>query len=234
MSDFSTKTTLGDLVTDDTRRAQIFEQLGIDYCCGGDRSLAEACRERELHPETVLQMLQAIPEARSTAAGEEDPSNMSLTELIDHIESTHHVYLREELPRIENLLETVAQIHGDQAPYVRQVREVFDDLKPELLYHLEQEEDVVFPIIRALEREGALPENARSNDHLIGLREDEHDEAGAALAEIRELTDDFTTPDWACNTFEMAIDSLAQLEADTHQHVHKENNILFRRARALM
>lgn len=234
MAHITTRTSLGDLVVDDTRRAKIFEQLGIDYCCGGDRSLEEACREHELHPETVLQMLQAIPEARSTNDTEDDPGNMSLDELIDHIESTHHVYLRQELPRIQELLETVTNVHGDEAPWMRQVSEVFEELTPELLDHLEQEEEVVFPMIRTLENDGTLPETDISPDYLLELREDEHDHTGAALAKMRKLTDDFTAPEWGCKTFREVLDSLEELEADTHRHVHKENNILFRRARVLL
>jgi regulator of cell morphogenesis and NO signaling len=235
MSKATTATTIGELVTDDTRRAQIFEQLGIDYCCGGNKSLEDACREHELHAETVLQMLQAIPEAQSrTPEGEKDPADMSLTDLIDHIESTHHEYLRRELPRIQDLLETVVKVHGDRAARMHSVRDVFNDLKPELLDHLEQEEDIVFPIIRALENEEPLPETSKSREQLIALREHEHDEAGAALAELRELTEAFTSPDWACDTFRTALASLEELESDTHRHVHKENNILFKRARTLL
>ena len=224
-------TTIKSLVVDDARRTRLFERLGIDYCCGGKRPLREVCAERDLDPNTVIQMLQAF-EADQDSAEDTDWSEASLGALIDHIEGTHHAYLRDELPRLERLLKKVAAVHGEQVPWMVDVRDVFGGLKSELLDHLAKEEEVVFPLIRALEKGDDLPENATLAGG-IHLMEDEHDAAGAALEDMRALTDGFTPPEWACGTFRAALSGLAELEADTHRHVHKENNILFERARAL-
>lgn len=224
-------TTVKALVVDDARRTRLFERLGIDYCCGGKRPLHEVCAERDLDPDTVVAMLEAYaPDARTDGT---DWAQASLGVLIDHIEATHHAYLRDELPRLERLLKKVAAVHGAQVPWMVDVRDVFNGLQSELLDHLAKEEEVVFPLIRALEAGDELPATTTLADP-IQLMEDEHEAAGAALAEMRTLTNGFTPPEGACGTFRAALSGLAELEADTHRHVHKENNILFKRARALV
>lgn len=225
----SLNTSVADLVTDRPARARIFERLGIDYCCGGDHSLAEAARKNDLDPETVVQMLDAATNATS-AVDATDWTDASLGDLIDHIESTHHEYLRRELPRLETLLTRVTQAHGRSARWLRPTLETFLSLKEDLESHMVSEEERVFPSIRRLSDQ----ETTDMDDDGIEQMIEEHDEAGAALEQLRELTDGYTPPADACPKFRAAMNGLQELEEDMHQHVHKENNILFPRARSLV
>jgi regulator of cell morphogenesis and NO signaling len=156
---------------------------------------------------------------------------MTLTELADHIEATHHAYLKEELPRLDSMTEKVARVHGEHEPRLAQTRQAFLALKAELEPHMMKEERILFPIIRQLEQaDGPLQFHCGSVANPIRQMEHEHDQAGNALAILSESTDRYTPPDWACNTYRAMLDSLARLESDMHQHVHKENNVLFPKA----
>jgi len=224
--------TVGELVRAVPARARVFEKLRIDYCCGGKIPLAEACRDRGLDPATVLVMLEALDEA--AGAGAVDADALSIAALCDHIETTHHGYLRQELPRLDFLTRKVAAVHGADESRLLEVREVFEGFSGEMVHHMHEEEQVVFPRLRAIESDegaGVTPDELRG---IFVQLEAEHDGAGDALARFRELTDGFTPPDWACNTFRALYDSLGQLESDMHQHVHKENNVLFPRALAAL
>jgi regulator of cell morphogenesis and NO signaling len=224
----SPDTPVADLVNDHPARARIFEQLGIDYCCGGDHSLAEACRKHDLDPDTVVQMLDAATE---TAPAQEtnDWTEASLGELIDHIVDTHHAYLRNELAPLEQLLSRVANAHGSEVSWLAPTLEVFQTLKLDLQTHMMSEEERVFPSIRALETDDASNIDENGVEKMIG----EHDDTGTALERLRDLTNDYTPPENACPKFRAAMERLRELEMDLHQHIHKENNILFPRARSL-
>ena len=223
----SLDTPVATLVVDRPARARIFERLGIDYCCGGDHSLAEAARKNDLDPETVVQMLDAAANA-SSSVDTTDWTDASLSNLIDHIESTHHDFLRRELPRLKALLTRVTQAHGGQHAWLRPTLETFLSLKDDLESHMVSEEEQVFPSIRRL-----TEQETTGVDDDIEQMIDEHDEAGAALEQLHALTDGYTPPKDACPKFRSAMDGLRELEEDMHQHVHKENNILFPRARSL-
>lgn len=231
MSTITEDSTLGELVAERPSRARVFEQLDLDYCCGGDRILTEAAASAGLDPSTVVRTLQAA-EASGNAAGD-SWADASPDELIAHIESTHHDYLRDELPRLEQLIGKVASVHGEEAPWMVSVKEVFADLKPDLEAHMVKEEEVVFPFIQSLQSEGEPAGMAELDGDPLAILEEEHDASGEALRTIRDLTDDYTVPDWACGTFRAAVDGLCELEEDMHRHVHKENSILFPKARKL-
>ncbi len=222
-------TTVGQLVTDRPIRSKIFEKLGIDFCCGGKKPLEEACRAKGLDPATVLAMLDAIDATDGPAPVDADA--MTPTQLCDHIEQTHHAYLREELPRLDFMTRKVAAVHGEGEPRLVKIREIFVNFLAEIQSHMFKEEQILFPIIRGLE---AGDERAASHcGHVanpIRQMELEHDEAGAALEQFRKLSDNYTPPEWACNTFRALYDALERLERDMHQHVHKENNVLFPKA----
>jgi len=234
MTTITPDTPIGTLVADDARRTRIFDRLGIDYCCGGQRTLSEACEAQSLDPQTVAQVLEAAEAAQGPAADSVDWTERTLSDLIDHIERTHHAFLRDELPRLTRLVHKVVRVHGDTAPWMVSIKEVFDDLRPALEAHMRKEEEVVFPMIHALEAGEPLPEPSSLGSDPIQLMEDEHDDAGDALKRMNALSDGYTPPDDACGTFRAALDGLARLEADMHQHVHKENNLLFPRARKLV
>lgn len=157
---------------------------------------------------------------------------MSLAELCDHIELVHHGYLREELPRLDFMTRKVAAVHGDHEPRLLEVRRVFESFNAELASHTKEEDERVFPAIRRLEATTA-GQPAIALKGMFDKLESEHEHAGAALARFQELTDNYTPPEWACNTFRVLYDGLARLEKNTHQHVHKENNVLFPRALAM-
>ncbi len=220
---------VGQLVAERPARSRVFESHAIDYCCGGKRTLEEACGKKGLDPAAVLAELEAVD-----AAPREDgvnPSDMTMTELADHIEQSHHTYLREELPRLTGLTEKVAAVHGEKYAWLDDVQSTYADLVAELEPHMQKEEQMLFPMIRELDRADASPEfHCGSIGNPIGVMEHEHDNAGLALRRLRELTTDFTPPPGACNSFRAMMDGLATLEADTHEHIHKENNVLFVRA----
>lgn len=226
MKTINIDTTVGEIVRSAPSRSRIFENLEIDYCCGGKKPLAEVCRAKGLDPATVAAMLSALDEAPAEATV--NASKMTLSELCDHIESIHHSYLREELPRLDFMTRKVAAVHGEHEPRLHEIRRVFEVFQMEMLSHLDEEDRVVFPAIRKLESitgAGAVPDENLSA--LLPKLESEHEGAGAALGHFRELSDSYSPPDWACNTFRALYDGLAQLERQTHQHVHLENNVLF-------
>lgn len=231
MNVLDTQAAVGQLVRERPARARVFERFGIDYCCGGRRPLDQACRERQLDLGLVLDALNELdPHAHGADAA--DWSTAPMGELADHIEATHHAYLRRELPRLAGLLEKVVAAHGDRHPELWDVRMVFAGLKAELENHMLKEERILFPMVRQLERAATLPRfHCGSVGNPIVVMEHEHDAAGAALASLRSLTDGYTPPAGACNTYRALLDGLAELEADLHLHIHKENNILFPRAR---
>jgi regulator of cell morphogenesis and NO signaling len=148
MPPVSPDTAVADLVTAEPARSRVFEALGIDYCCGGDHSLAAACRKHDLDPETVMTLLDA--EVGPAAPDARDWSEAPLDALIDHIVDTHHAYLREELPRLDALLTRVVAAHGDAVDWLAPTQDVFTTLRDDLYAHMESEEDRVFPAIRRL------------------------------------------------------------------------------------
>ena len=225
--------TVGEWVVERPSRARVFERLGIDYCCGGKHPLRQACVKKSLDYEVVLAELE-----RDGAAPEEGARNWasaSLTDLCDHIEQTHHAYLKQELPRLEFLTTKVAARHGDTRPALRQVHQVFVTLKSEMEGHMMKEERVLFPYILR------LAEIAESGDAIGGspfgtvenpirMMEYEHETVGSALKTLRRLTSDHTAPADGCNTFRGLYHGFAELERELMEHIHLENNVLHPRA----
>lgn len=232
MTTLSTQTTVGELVRDRPARSRVFEQLQIDYCCGGKIPLAEACAKKGLDADDVIGRIQQA-DADADDAALVDADAMGLAELAKHIEQTHHAYLREELPRLDFMTKKVAAVHGDHEPRLYAIRETFVAFQDELAQHMMKEEQVLFPMIRQIEQaDGPIEFHCGSLANPIRMMEFEHDNAGNALEQFRELTDGYTPPDWACNTFRAMYDAFAALEPNMHQHVHKENNVLFPKALA--
>lgn len=226
------QTTVGELVKERPARSRVFEQLQIDYCCGGKLPLAEACAKRGLDPQSAIRQLQEFDaQAGASDTALVDADAMSLTELADHIEQTHHAYLRAELPRLGAMTQKVFEVHGDADPRLGEVRRAFMGLHQELSSHMMKEEQILFPMIRQLETATNVPAfHCGSIANPIRQMESEHDMAGAALAAMEHATDGYQPPDWACNTYRAMLDGLTQLQRDLHQHIHKENNVLFPKA----
>lgn len=226
MKNITPETTVGEVVRAMPSRARVFENLGIDYCCGGKKPIGEVCLAKGLDPATVIAMLATLDGATELPSA--DPDAMSLSELCDHIERAHHDYLREELPRLDFLTRKVVAVHGDGEIRLREVRAIFERFSEKMTSHTQEEEQSVFPRIRQLEKTTAN-EGLKA---ILARLESEHDGAGSALERFRALTDNYTPPEWACNTFRALYDSLERLEKNMHQHVHKENNVLFVKALA--
>jgi regulator of cell morphogenesis and NO signaling len=221
MISLSTHTRIGDLVADRPSRSRLFARLGIDFCCGGKKTLEQACREQQLDPGEVLSALVELPPVE----GERSWVTAPLAQLCDHIQVRHHDFTRAEIPRVGALLDKVARVHGARHPEMIEVAAVFAMFGDEMLTHMLKEERVLFPAIARL---GSGARLDLSSPIAVMLRE--HDGAAAAFARMRELVPGFVPPAGACGTFRAALDGLAELEADLHQHVHLENNVLFPRA----
>lgn len=230
MGSFDISMMVGDIVTRQPRLSRVFEQVGIDYCCGGKVSLAEACDRRSVNAEDVVKMLESESE-NSDGRNAVDPAAMTLTELVDHIERAHHAYVKSESPRLRAMAEKVASVHGAHDERLAIVRDTFVGLADEMSSHMMKEELILFPLIRRL-ASGAETTfgHCGSVAGPINQMEAEHADAGVALARLHSLTDAYTPPEWACNTYRALLDGLRQFELDLHQHVHKENNVLFPRA----
>jgi regulator of cell morphogenesis and NO signaling len=214
---------VGQLAAEYPLATRVFARHQIDYCCGGGRPLAEVCRTKGLDPARVLTEIEQeiAPADRDVQRWIDAP----LGALIDHILTDYHRPLYEELPRLEAMVQKVARVHGDKEPVrLPELLSVFTSLKAELEDHFTKEEAVLFPMINRGEGGGAQGPVA------VMLRE--HDDAGDALRRIRELTDDYTPPEGACNTWRALWYGLAALETSLHEHIHLENNILFPRALA--
>lgn len=221
--------TVGELVAERPGRSRVFQSFQIDFCCQGGRTLREACQRRGIALSVVMEQLeaeQAIPLSTTR-----NPADLPPAELVEHILGTHHEYLRNELPRLHSMADRVARVHGGHTPSLVEVLQVFCRLAEELTEHMAKEEKLLFPAIVEFTRSGT--DRVALDDPLACLIH-EHEDAGAGLARLRELTHDFQPPSEACNTYRALFAGLADLEEDLHKHIHLENAVLFPQARALV
>jgi regulator of cell morphogenesis and NO signaling len=225
----TTQTTVGEIVAARPALARVFEKLGIDYCCGGKVPLSVVCQRKGLDPQTVAVMIEAAVTGTANEAAGEDPGAMTLTQLADHIEQTHHTYLKAELPRLVEMAERVARKHAWRDVRLPEVYESVVALAEEMLSHMQKEEVVLFPLVRQIDAGAAGGFHCGSVANPIRVMEAEHESAGRVTARLRELTDGFTPNAECCNTHRALLAGLAEFESDLHRHVHKENNILFPR-----
>ena len=219
--------TVGEIVAESPSLARVFQSFGIDFCCQGGRTLREACELKKIAPAAVIDQLEAGMRDNQNPVA--NPALLSQVELVEHIVSTHHAYLRSELPRIHAMTQRVATVHGGHTPSLVKVHEIFTEMATELDSHIMKEETILFPAILAMQAEGSAPMPLNGP---IGRMLQEHDDAGAALAELRELTNGFTPPPEACNTYRALFAGLLELEDDLHRHIHLENSVLFPKALA--
>ena len=227
MTTFTSDQILGDIVTADPSSTRILSRFGIDFCCHGQRSLADACAADGVDANEVLAALNSSTESAQRAdwADFDDPA------LIAHIVSTHHRFLWDEFPRLAELVDKVARVHGPNHGELARVREVFHQLRGGMEPHLRTEETMLFPEISL---HAGRPDRPLSDEVRNELAENqqEHDNAGHLLAELRELTGGYAVPADACASYTAMLAGLADLESDIHLHVHKENNVLFPRVLA--
>lgn len=225
--------TVGEIVRERPGRSRVFEDLGIDYCCGGKKTISEACAKTGHDVQAVLEVLHAADSACSLDT-DLNYDSMPLEALVEHIIATHHAYLVRELPRLREMSAKVAKVHGDKDARLGELAAVVNTLVDELTSHMMKEEQILFPVIRLLEQSDTLPPmHFGTIANPLRVMEAEHDAAGDALKDLHRLTEAYTPPDWACNTYRALLDGLRELELDLHQHIHKENNILFPRALAV-
>jgi regulator of cell morphogenesis and NO signaling len=230
--------TVRQIALESSNATRIFEHFGIDYCCGGNQPLERACQAAKVNFEQVLDALELAGQSAEATQANRDWRQASLSDLIAHIERKHHTYVRTELERLGPLFDKVCGVHGKNHPELLEARSIFDDLRQELTLHLMKEEKVLFPhIVRMeearLQKETVAPPPFGTVRHPIAMMELEHDSAGDALRSLRALTAGFTAPEEACVSYKALYRALAEFEADLHQHIHLENNILFPRASAL-
>ena len=224
--------TIGEIARENPSSVRVFEKYSIDFCCGGKISFAEACQKRGIAPAALQAELDQAAAGRP--GGERDWSEAPLALLIDHIVGTHHVYLKSELPRLQGWLDKVIAAHGAaHGETLVPLGQVFGGLRAELEAHLAKEEMILFPLIKRMEAGDRSRAHCGSVNNPIHVMEHEHDTAGRALEAMRQITGNYTLPADACNTYRVLFHGLAELEADLHQHIHLENNILFPRASEL-
>lgn len=222
-----------DILKSNIKTAHVFEKYGIDFCCKGNRPLKEACDEKNVSVETILNELKDL----SNSSEKEDLrfDQWDLKFLIDYIVNNHHSYVRNAIPQLMPHLEKVAFKHGSNYPELLEIKSHFENVAEEMYSHMEKEEKILFHIIKYLVDSKHFNEKPRMNGfktvkNPIDSMEAEHSNAGGAMEEIRKLTNNYTPPADACNTFQLTYKELEDFEKDLHIHVHLENNILFPKA----
>jgi len=209
---------VGQLARDLPGAPAVFEELGIDYCCGGAKTLADACAGAGASVDDVVAKLEKGK--AQGAPADERWAQGPIMELVDFIVSTHHEFTRRELERLHGLMVKVRRVHGDAHPELAEIARLFFELEDDLGPHLLKEEQVLFPMIR----DGFGPV-----DGPVEMMWEEHDEVGDLLRDLRAATHEYTAPSDGCGSYHALFDGLRALEADIHRHIHLENNILFPR-----
>jgi regulator of cell morphogenesis and NO signaling len=223
--------TVADYVTENIKTAHIFKKYGIDFCCGGGVSLEKACQKKEVELERITQELMLV----GSVDYMHDYDQWSLDFLIDYIVNIHHRYVHESIPIISQYATKVAKVHGHHYSEVVQINELFHQVANELLSHMQKEERVLFPYVKQLisfQKVGeikSIPPFGSVNNP-IRMMEHEHEGAGDVFKEIARLTNNYTPPKEACNTFKALYAKLEEFEQDLHKHIHLENNILHPKA----
>jgi regulator of cell morphogenesis and NO signaling len=233
-------TSLGDFVARYPKTRKVFEKYSIDYCCGGTRKIKEAIEESNLDLNDFFIDLDTILNETSIQEKEEEKVwvDEPFADIANHIESKHHAFLRQELPYIEELMSKILKVHGEKhGDFLFELDKVFKVLKEDLTKHLDDEEANLFPFVKTLDsitKEEIISIDKNKFEEIIGLLSNEHDDAGAALSKMRELTSNYILPQDACVSFATLYEHLEALEDDLHKHVHLENSVLFPRVLALI
>jgi regulator of cell morphogenesis and NO signaling len=229
----ATTQTVREIALEQPTAIRVFEEFGIDYCCGGRKPLAEACAAGNLEIDLVIAALEAAE--KKVRVEVDNWAEKSMGSLSSYIVAKHHAYVKRELPRLAQLAQKVVNRHGAAKPELPLIADKLMQLDEELTEHLAKEEAVLFPYITGLERSistgSPKPKSCFGTvANPIAMMTQEHDAAGNLIAEIHRLSGNFTTPEDACPTFHAFYDGLREFEQDLHQHIHLENNILFPRA----
>lgn len=226
--------TVAELVSENINTAHVFKKHGIDFCCGGGISVAKACEKNHVELEVLLEDLTNLNDKERTF----DYKKWDLHFLAQHIENVHHRYVEASIPILVQYTDKVASVHGKTNPELMQVRDLFKEVANELTQHMKKEELILFPFIGKMERAFKNGEKIErphfgTVGNPIAMMEDEHEAAGDLLKEISSLTNHYTLPEHACNTYKAMFHKLQEFENDLHLHIHLENNILFPKALAM-
>lgn len=232
------ETTVRDVALNIPESTRLFEKLKIDYCCGGNKPLAEACASAGVDLDNVMELLAGVQQSDSKIEGAEAFRNFSPPELITHILDTHHVFTKTEMDRLQPLVDKVLSAHGGNHPELVHVAELFTQLCADLRPHMFKEEQILFPYIVAMadaaDQKRAVPFAPFGTvNNPIRMMMREHDTAGDILRELRAVTSDYKVPDGVCLSYQTLYQALENFEKDLHQHIHLENNILFPKAAEL-
>ena len=219
---------VGKIVADNFRTAKVFTEFGIDFCCKGGVKLSEACETRGLDTEKVIQELLPIFQTADAT----NYQGMGMKELVDHIVAVHHKYVGDTIPALKFYLDKINRVHGDRHPELEEIRTLFFETADALTVHMKKEEFILFPYIKAMEDalNNDFPLSAPHFGHIdnpIAMMEEEHDTEGERFRKISSLSNTYTPPSDACQTYRVAFAMLQEFEDDLHTHIHLENNILF-------
>ncbi len=229
MDAFKSNQSVGEIVSVMPGASEIFKQFRIDFCCGGNRPLIDVIRENKIDEGEILKKLNEVFKANEKVKKEgKDFREMTPIELIEYIENTHHVYVKKTLPELSELTIKIMRVHGANHEVLFKVHKLFSSLKAELEQHLIKEEENLFPLIKEYGKDPGAELLAKINKVKSEL-EDEHVGAGDVLKELRKITEDYKVPEDGCSTYFATFDKIKELESDLFQHIHLENNILFKK-----
>jgi regulator of cell morphogenesis and NO signaling len=225
--------TVGQIAAKDLRKAEVFKKYGIDFCCGGKKTVREVCAEKGIDATKVEQELQQT-NSGSFAGVTHAYNEWKLDFLADYVINTHHAYVRKYLPELRGFALKVARVHGGRHPELMAILHYVEEIAEELTEHMDKEERMLFPAVKRIvqaKAEGtSLPEGGPKLQQMIDVMEHEHDEVGRAYEAIREQSNNFALPEDACTSYKLYFQLLQEFESDLHLHVHLENNILFPKA----
>lgn len=225
--------TIGELVKKDFRKAEVFKKYGLDFCCGGKKTLTAACKEKSLDVVQIEQELKSCDALQVNTSNDYD--NWDIGFLADYIINQHHKYVKQAIPVLFEYTQKVARVHGERNPEAIVIAEKFLAIADELNRHMCKEEDILFPYIKHLSDASnngmkIEPSPFGTVENPVNMMEHEHDIVGRMMEEVRGLSNNYNPPTNACTTFRLSYQKLKEFEDDLHQHIHLENNILFPKA----
>ena len=227
------KKTIGEYVAQDFRTAALFSKYEIDFCCKGNRTIDEVCNKKDINPNDLLEQIEAILASNDTSG--KDFKTWPLDLLADYIEKKHHHYVTEKIPIILQFLDKLCKVHGSNHPELFKINELFIGCAEDLASHMKKEELLLFPYIKklagaSLDNEMIQKATFGSIENPISMMMMEHEAEGDRFREIVSLSNAYTPPSDACNTYKVAFSMLEEFEQDLHKHIHLENNILLPKA----
>ncbi|HSC54885.1 MAG TPA: iron-sulfur cluster repair di-iron protein [Phnomibacter sp.] len=228
----SAQTIIGELVASDYRTAAVFKRNGVDFCCNGNTTISDACQKKKIDELALIEDLVAITSSTNSDTNV-DFQSWPLDLLADYIEKRHHRYVELKIREITPFLNKVARVHGERHPELLEVESLFRASAIELSEHMIKEERIVFPFVRQLVTGAETVSGLRSVQQPIAVMMNEHSAEGERFRRIAEITNDYTPPADACNTYMVTFKLLQEFEENLHEHIHLENNILFPKAIAM-